>query len=250
MIRSIHDEGNVGGNLAKFTDNEFIPDKVKQIPDVLFKVVHRLKVIVVGIISYLDLWVLDYIFEKAKSSIMWQGKSSKGGNRHSSRKAGYLVTRPQNTILAPTTCVLVMKQTVFVFGGLITAVLILTQIGRYTFLSGDIKVEVLLGLTAIIFLGIGLILRRRQTPALEAPTRPEKLSPADLTNKLKGYQITEREYEVLGHVANGLSNREIAARLFLAESTVKTHVSSLLSKLDARRRTQAVERARAIGLLE
>jgi DNA-binding NarL/FixJ family response regulator len=61
--------------------------------------------------------------------------------------------------------------------------------------------------------------------------------------------LTERELEVVRLLAKGRSNREIAAALFLAEGTVKNHVTNVLAKLDARDRTQAALRASALGLL-
>jgi LuxR family maltose regulon positive regulatory protein len=61
--------------------------------------------------------------------------------------------------------------------------------------------------------------------------------------------LTEREVEVLHHIASGLSNREIADALFLTEGTVKNHAHNIYSKLDANGRTHAVARARALGLL-
>ncbi|MBS1675718.1 MAG: response regulator transcription factor [Actinobacteria bacterium] len=62
-------------------------------------------------------------------------------------------------------------------------------------------------------------------------------------------ELTAREQEVLALVAEGLSNREIATRLFVAEATVKTHLVHLLDKLDADSRTGAVSEARRRGLL-
>ncbi|MEV7097554.1 response regulator transcription factor [Amycolatopsis sp. NPDC051045] len=61
--------------------------------------------------------------------------------------------------------------------------------------------------------------------------------------------LSERELEVLRLLADGHSNREIAAALFLAEGTVKNHVTNVLGKLGARDRTQAALRARDLGLL-
>jgi DNA-binding NarL/FixJ family response regulator len=61
--------------------------------------------------------------------------------------------------------------------------------------------------------------------------------------------LSERELEVLRRLADGRSNREIAGALFLAEGTVKNHVTNVLAKLGARDRTQAALRARDLGLL-
>jgi ATP/maltotriose-dependent transcriptional regulator MalT len=61
--------------------------------------------------------------------------------------------------------------------------------------------------------------------------------------------ITRRELEILQLIAEGLSNREIAERLYVSENTVKTHSARLFDKLDARRRTQAVQRAKEAGLI-
>ena len=61
--------------------------------------------------------------------------------------------------------------------------------------------------------------------------------------------ITPRELEILEAIAAGLSNREMAERLFVSENTVKTHTARLFDKLSARRRTQAVQRAKEAGLI-
>jgi ATP/maltotriose-dependent transcriptional regulator MalT len=67
--------------------------------------------------------------------------------------------------------------------------------------------------------------------------------------KLTALGITPRELEILGLIAKGLSNREIAEKLFVSENTVKTHSSRLFDKLSAKRRTQAVLMAKEMGLI-
>jgi DNA-binding NarL/FixJ family response regulator len=67
--------------------------------------------------------------------------------------------------------------------------------------------------------------------------------------RLDALGITPREHEILTLIARGLSNREIAERLYVSENTVKTHASRLFQKLDARRRTQAVQIAKESGLI-
>ena len=67
--------------------------------------------------------------------------------------------------------------------------------------------------------------------------------------KREDLRITRRELEILELIAQGLSNREIAEKLFVSESTVKTHSSRVFDKLGARRRTQAVQLGKEFGLL-
>ncbi len=74
-----------------------------------------------------------------------------------------------------------------------------------------------------------------------APTKPADALPEPLS---------DRELEILQLIAEGLSNPEIAARLFLAEGTVKNYVSNILQKTNTRDRTQAVLKAQTLGLLD
>jgi ATP/maltotriose-dependent transcriptional regulator MalT len=67
--------------------------------------------------------------------------------------------------------------------------------------------------------------------------------------RLRELGITRRELEILELIAGGLSNREIAEKLFVSENTVKTHSSRLFDKLSARRRTQAVQLGKELGLI-
>ena len=67
--------------------------------------------------------------------------------------------------------------------------------------------------------------------------------------KIEELEISKREYEVLQSISEGLSNKEIGERLFLSESTIKTHVSNLLLKLNAKRRTQALQIAKDFQII-
>ena len=82
---------------------------------------------------------------------------------------------------------------------------------------------------------------------------PAKPTPGDLMIEkylaAKTDEISKRELEVLEFMASGLSNKEIGEKLFVSENTVKTHVSRLYEKLDVKRRTQAIEKAKRLILI-
>jgi DNA-binding CsgD family transcriptional regulator len=126
-------------------------------------------------------------------------------------------------------------------GGLLILVL---QLVEYRFLVIQHSLEIYGALVAAIFAGVGIWLGLRLT-------RRERVAvPFALNRERIGtLGITPRELEVLELVAQGLSNREIAERLFVSENTVKTHSSRLFEKLGAKRRTQAVQIAKELGLI-
>lgn len=136
-----------------------------------------------------------------------------------------------------------MKKTVFVFGSIIIAVMLLFQLSKYSVLRGDFALEFVLVIIAVSFFIIGFFVYKKLYP--KAPSEEKEI---DL-EKIKSLEITDREYQVLELISKGLSNKEIANQLFLTESTIKTHVSNLLVKLDAKRRTQAVQVAQELNIL-
>ena len=136
-----------------------------------------------------------------------------------------------------------MKKTIFVFASLILALLLLFQISTYSLNSGNLKIEFAIAIIAIVFFIIGIYINKK---SLNKPIH----SPEDINHqKIKDLEITAREYEVLQSISEGLSNKEIAEKLFISESTIKTHVSNLLMKLNAKRRTQALQIAKDFKII-
>ncbi len=141
---------------------------------------------------------------------------------------------------------------VLVYGLVAGALIAVLKLTEYRFLVVEHSVEIYGGLVAAVFAGLGiwlgLSLTRRKPEVIvrEVPVEgPFVLDEA----RLKELGITPRELEILGLIAAGLSNREIAERLFVSENTVKTHSSRLFDKLGAKRRTQAVQLGKAGRLI-
>lgn len=151
-----------------------------------------------------------------------------------------------------------MKKQIIVYGlfyGLCGGLLIVVlKLVEYRFLVVEHSVEIYGGLTALLFaiLGIwlGLKLTRKEEVVIVKEVAVLTTQPFGLNKeRLRELSITRRELEILELIAQGMSNREIAEKLFVSENTVKTHSSRLFDKLSAKRRTQAVQIGKELGLI-
>ena len=118
----------------------------------------------------------------------------------------------------------------------------------YRLLLVNAQAELYSGIIAILFLGLGYFIatllkqnKGQDVLSYEGTTEVSLNSTSDI--------LSTREIEVLQLMAKGHSNQQIADALFISLSTVKTHCSSIYVKLDVKRRTGAVEKARGLGLL-
>lgn len=137
-----------------------------------------------------------------------------------------------------------MRKTIFIFAALIIALLLLFQISKYSLFTGSASIEIVIAVIAIVFFIVGAIINKRVI-------HHEQQTSAEIDlQKIEELGLSKREYEVLCEIASGLSNKEIANKLFVSESTIKTHVSNVLVKLNAKRRTQAIQIAKKLQIIE
>ncbi len=149
-----------------------------------------------------------------------------------------------------------MKRTILICGLLGGLLIALLRWSEYQFLVIDHSVEIYAALVAAVFAGLGIWLgirltRPRAVVGMEPVPAPAAVSSPFVPDETKrdDLGITRREMEILELVAQGMSNREIAEKLFVSENTVKTHCSRAFDKLGARRRTEAVLMGKKLGLL-
>ena len=139
--------------------------------------------------------------------------------------------------------------------GLVGGVLIAgLKASEYRWLVVQHSIEIYGGIVAAVFAGVGIWLGRKLTRTTEKVVVHEVMVPAPSEFvrdevKLASLGITPRELEILALIAQGLSNKEIADRVFVSENTVKTHSSRVFDKLGAKRRTQAVQLGKELGLI-
>ncbi|MCY7387020.1 MAG: LuxR C-terminal-related transcriptional regulator [Burkholderiales bacterium] len=150
-----------------------------------------------------------------------------------------------------------MGKHVLLYGLLCGILIAALKLIEYRWLMVEYSVEIYGGLVATVFacLGIWIGLKLTRPPRhTETVVMREVVVPAPANfvrdeARLATLGITPRELKILELIAEGLSNKEIAARAFVSENTVKTHSSRVFDKLGARRRTQAVQLGKEFRLI-
>ncbi len=139
-----------------------------------------------------------------------------------------------------------------VVGGLALCALSLITY-RYQVIDQSTEIYVLLISLLFTIVGVWVGLKFARPAIIERKTIIEvpskESSPLNRDELVRIYNLSQRELDVLICLSEGMSNEEIAEKLFVSTNTVKTHLSNLYLKLDVKRRTQAIEKARATGIL-
>ena len=140
-----------------------------------------------------------------------------------------------------------MKQVVIGFGLLITALLVLFRVASIYNLQGMMDTDIYVAGFSILFLVIGIILSRKLfvKTLIVTQTNPVTINTEELTKS----GISKREAEILLLVHQGLSNQQIADKLFISENTIKKHISNIFLKLGVERRTEAIKKALELSII-
>lgn len=138
-----------------------------------------------------------------------------------------------------------MKRSILIYGLALGLILMLLKAIEYRYLVRGFSIDVYMGIMAIGFTVLGIWIARQMR---SNETDPRATIMPD-TESIEALGLSDRELDVLKLIAKGCSNQEIADQLYISIHTVKTHSSNLYSKLDVKRRTQAVTRAKELGLV-
>jgi DNA-binding CsgD family transcriptional regulator len=144
------------------------------------------------------------------------------------------------------------------YGIVLGILLVLMAWAKYRFLIADHAIEIYILLIAAVFTSIGMWAGLRwsapriieKPKIIEVPIIQSDIQQRPKEELLKIYNLSLREWETLVSLSSGLTNEQIAEKLFISNNTVKTHLGNLYAKLDVKRRTEAVKKAREIGLLK
>jgi len=139
-----------------------------------------------------------------------------------------------------------VKRTILLYGLAMAALVFLLKYLEYQLIVRDLSIEFYVGIVALFFTALGIWAGLKLTQKRIVLMGPEFILNQ---SELQRIGISKREHEVLELMAKGLSNQEIADKLFVSLNTIKTHSSNLFLKLEVSRRTQAIKKAKELGLI-
>lgn len=146
---------------------------------------------------------------------------------------------------------------IILYGLILTVLVLILKWLQWRFLIADNSLEIYIGLMALFFTALGIWVARQMTkPKIEKVIvekevivpLPENFSINEI--ELKKLDLTNREYEILQLITKGFSNADIADKLFVSISTIKTHTSNLYAKMGVKQRAQAIEKAKRLKITE
>jgi len=139
-----------------------------------------------------------------------------------------------------------VKRTIILYGLALAVLVFLLKYLEYQLIVRNLSIEFYVGIVALFFTALGIWAGLKLAQKKVVIAGPEFILDQ---SELHRIGISKREYEVLALMAKGLSNQEIADQLFVSLNTIKTHSSNLFMKLEVSRRTQAVQKAKALRLI-
>jgi two-component system, NarL family, response regulator LiaR len=142
-----------------------------------------------------------------------------------------------------------MRRTILLYALLMAVLTAFLKFIEFQYLVRDLSIEFYIGVIALMFSAIGVWAGLKLTRRRQIVVAPLGESFVLNQSNLDALGISKREHEVLTLMAQGLTNQQIADKLFVSLNTVKTHLSNLFQKLEVSRRTQAVQRAKELQLI-
>lgn len=139
-----------------------------------------------------------------------------------------------------------MKRTITLYSLALAALVFLLKFLEYRFIIRDLSLEFYFGIVAFLFTALGIWVGLKLTRKKIVIAGPDFILNE---SELRRLGISKRELEVLELISLGLSNQQIADKLFVSLNTIKTHSSNLFLKLEVSRRTQAVQRGKELRLI-
>lgn len=137
------------------------------------------------------------------------------------------------------------RKALLIYGLLAGLVIFVLNLGKYSLMIGSIKLEIYLAIAGLTFLSLGIFLGIQFIQKKSLKETDKSIPPIG-----NHWELSNREMEVLQAMAAGLTNQEIADKLFVSLPTIKTHSSNIYQKMEVNRRTQAIQKAIQAGLLD